>query len=123
MECRDSIERPARPNQKGKKDYLPLPFLGMEVGGDGRGLFWLMMEGGKREKGRISGLKFFLPWVGGDDGRGRPDSQQKLATKRFWVVTLNFFFAGAGKERAWGLCGAGCWGWGFCVCRLRRRGW
>lgn len=53
-------ERPAKPNQKGKRDYLPLPFLGMEVGGDGGGLLWLMMEREKRERGRNSGLKFFF---------------------------------------------------------------
>jgi hypothetical protein len=71
-------ERPAKPNQKGKRNYLPLPFLGMEVGGDGGGLLWMVMEREekKRGRGRNSGLKFFsaLGEVRRTDGHTRQAS-------------------------------------------------
>lgn len=46
---------------KRKKNYLPLPFLGMEVGGDERGVFWLMMERKKREREKLWSQIFFCP--------------------------------------------------------------
>lgn len=92
-------ERPARPNQKGKKDYLPLPVLGMEVGGDGGGLFWLMMEREKRERGRNSGLKFFSALgevqMGGRAHTASQPASRRKGDKRFWVV-ISFF--GQGKR-------------------------
>lgn len=68
-------ERRARPNQKGKRDYLPLPFLGMEVGGDGGGLLWLMMEREKREREKLGSQIFFLPWVRCDGWTGTHGKQ------------------------------------------------
>lgn len=93
--------------KKGKKDYLPLPFLGLEVGGDGGGLFWLMMEREKRERGRNSGLKFFsaLGEVQWANGHTRPASQPAggRAIKGFGWLSLFL-----GRESAsLGLCGAG----------------
>lgn len=98
-------ERPARPNQKGKKDYLPLPFLGIEVGGDGGGLFWLMMEREKREREKLWSQIFFCPEVQWANGHTRQASQPagERAIKGFgW---LSFFF-GQGKRELGALR---CW--------------
>lgn len=78
MECSDSTRETCKTKSKREKRYLPLPFLGMEVGGDGGGLLWLMMEREKeREREKLWSQIFFLPWVRCDGGRahGKPASQ------------------------------------------------
>ena len=97
MECSDSTRETCKTKSKRKKDYLPLPFLGMEVGGDGGGLFWLMMEREKEREGETLVSNFFsalgeVRWVNGHTA-SQPASQRAIKSSGW----LSLFF-GQGKS-------------------------